>query len=86
MWKSIDQGQQISWKVRAYGNSSCAARSSGNDSDIDIDDNGILKLTAVEKSGGKKNKVITFDKGRLSEGEIEWIVKDEEYYRAEDEK
>jgi molecular chaperone DnaK (HSP70) len=35
---------------------------------------------------GKKNKVITIDKGRLSEGEIERIVKDEEYVRAEHEK
>jgi L1 cell adhesion molecule like protein len=54
---------------------------------FEIDANGILNVTAVEKSTGKENIVpITNDKGRLSEEEIERMVKDAEKYRAEDEK
>ena len=54
---------------------------------FDIDANGILNVTAVEKSAGKeKNITITNDKGRLSKEEIERMAKDAEKYRAEDEK
>lgn len=54
---------------------------------FDIDANGILNVTAVEKSTGKENKItITNDKGRLSKEEIERMVNDAERYRAEDEK
>jgi len=54
---------------------------------FDIDANGILNVTAVEKSTGKENKItITNDKGRLSKEEIERMVNDAEKYRAEDEK
>ncbi|XP_049946043.1 heat shock 70 kDa protein cognate 4 isoform X1 [Schistocerca serialis cubense] len=54
---------------------------------FDIDANGILNVTAVEKSTGKENKItITNDKGRLSKEEIERMVNEAERYRAEDEK
>jgi L1 cell adhesion molecule like protein len=52
-----------------------------------IDDNGILNVTAVENSTGKENKITVInDNGRLSNEEIESMVKDAEEYRAEDEK
>ena len=54
---------------------------------FDIDANGILNVTAVEKSMGKASKItITNDKNRLSRDEIERMVNDAEHYRAEDEK
>merc|ERR1712057_67954 len=41
----------------------------------DIDANGILNVSSVEKSTGKENKItITNDKGRLSQDEIERMV------------
>merc|ERR1712035_185923 len=52
-----------------------------------IDANGILNVSAVDKSTGKENKItITNDKGRLSKEEIERMVQDAEKYKAEDEK
>jgi L1 cell adhesion molecule like protein len=52
-----------------------------------IDRNNILKVTAVEKSGGsKKNITITNDKGRPSKEEIDRMVHDAQNYRAADEK
>jgi len=52
----------------------------------DIDANGILNVSAVEKSTGKVNKItITNDKGRLSKDEIERMVSEAETYKAEDE-
>ncbi|NEU34077.1 Hsp70 family protein, partial [bacterium LRH843] len=54
---------------------------------FDIDANGILNVTAIEKSTGKENKItITNDKGRLSKDDIERMVNDAEKYKAEDEK
>lgn len=54
---------------------------------FDIDANGILNVTAIEKSTQKENKItITNDKGRLSKEEIEKMVNDAEKYKAEDEK
>jgi L1 cell adhesion molecule like protein len=54
---------------------------------FDIDANNILNVTAVEKSGGKKNKIeITNDKGRPSKEVIDRMVKDAEKYLADDEK
>jgi len=54
---------------------------------FDIDANGILNVSAVDKSTGKQNKItITNDKGRLSKDEIERMVKEADEYRAEDEK
>jgi L1 cell adhesion molecule like protein len=54
---------------------------------FDIDANGILNVTAVEKSTGKENKItITNDKGRLSKEDIERMVNEAERYKADDEK
>merc|ERR1712224_799376 len=53
---------------------------------FDIDANGILNVSAVEKSTGKEQKItITNDKGRLSQDEIERMVEEAERYKAEDE-
>jgi len=52
---------------------------------FDIDANGILNVTAVDKSTGRENKItITNDKGRLSKDEIERMVNDAEKYKKED--
>jgi len=53
---------------------------------FDIDANGILNVSAVDKSTGRENKItITNDKGRLSKDEIERMVSDAEKYKKEDE-
>merc|ERR1712151_555737 len=53
---------------------------------FDIDANGILNVSAEDKTTGQKNKItITNDKGRLSKDEIEKMVQDAEKYKAEDE-
>jgi len=53
---------------------------------FDIDANGILNVSAEDKTAGVKNKItITNDKGRLSKEEIDKMVKDAEKYKAEDE-
>ena len=52
---------------------------------FDIDANGILNVSAVDKGTGKQNKItITNDKGRLSKDEIEKMVADAEKFKAED--
>jgi L1 cell adhesion molecule like protein len=52
---------------------------------FDIDANGILNVSALEKSTGKSNNiVITNDKGRLSKEEIERMVEEAEKYKNED--
>ncbi|XP_029692808.1 heat shock 70 kDa protein 1 [Takifugu rubripes] len=52
---------------------------------FDIDANGILNVSAVDKSTGKENKItITNDKGRLSKEEIERMVQDADKYKDED--
>lgn len=54
---------------------------------FDIDSNGILNVTAVDKGSSKSaNIVINNDKGRLSKEEIDKMVKDAEQYRDMDEK
>merc|ERR1711933_90732 len=54
---------------------------------FDVDANGILNVSAVEKAGGKTEKItITNDKGRLSKEEIEKMVQDSEKFKAEDDK
>merc|ERR1719243_334036 len=54
---------------------------------FDIDANGILNVSAADKSTGKQNKItITNDKGRLSKVEIERMVNDAEKFKADDEK
>jgi len=52
---------------------------------FDIDANGIMNVSAADKSTGKENKItITNDKGRLSKEDIERMVQDAEKYKAED--
>ena len=52
---------------------------------FDIDANGILNVSASDKSSGKSNRItITNDKGRLSKEEIERMVSEAEKYKAED--
>ncbi|KAH8151750.1 uncharacterized protein LAJ45_04372 [Morchella importuna] len=53
---------------------------------FDIDANGILNVSAVEKGTGKTNRItITNDKGRLSKEEIERMLAEAEKYKEEDE-
>merc|ERR1711939_375762 len=53
---------------------------------FDIDANGILNVSAQDKSTGKQNQItITNEKGRLSQSEIDRMVSEAEQYRAEDE-
>ncbi|KAG1863783.1 heat shock cognate 70 [Suillus subluteus] len=53
---------------------------------FDIDANGILNVSASDKTTGKSNRItITNDKGRLSAEEIERMVNEAEKYKAEDE-
>jgi len=52
---------------------------------FDVDANGILNVSACDKSTGKENKItITNDKGRLSKEDIERMVNDAEKFKAED--
>merc|ERR1712119_278960 len=52
---------------------------------FDIDANGILNVSACDKSTGKENNItITNDKGRLSKEDIERMVQEAEKYKAED--
>ncbi|OQV20243.1 Heat shock cognate 71 kDa protein [Hypsibius exemplaris] len=54
---------------------------------FDVDANGILNVSAVDKSTGKENKcTITNDKGRLTKEQIEKMVNEAEKYKDEDEK
>lgn len=51
---------------------------------FDVDANGILSVTAVEKSSGKENKIIiTNDTGRLSKQEIERMIKESDRFRQQ---
>lgn len=53
---------------------------------FDIDANGILNVSALEKSTGKEQKItIKNDKGRMSAEEIERLVQEAERYKSEDE-
>lgn len=52
---------------------------------FDIDENGILNVSATDKSTNKSNKItITNNKGRLSKEEIERLVKEAEKFKGED--
>ncbi|OWB86282.1 hypothetical protein B5S33_g4968 [[Candida] boidinii] len=54
---------------------------------FDIDANGILNVSALEKGTGKSQKItITNDKGRLSKEDIDRMVSEAEKYKDEDEK
>ena len=53
----------------------------------DIDANGILNVSALEKSTGKINKItIKNDKSRLSKDEVEKMIAEAEKYKEEDDK
>lgn len=52
---------------------------------FDVDANGILQVSAVDKGSGRSQKItITSDKGRLSEEDIERMVKEAEENAEED--
>merc|ERR1712070_592628 len=52
---------------------------------FDIDANGILNVSAEDKTTGKMNKItITNDKGRLSKDEIDAMLEQAHKYQAED--
>merc|ERR1739838_291685 len=54
---------------------------------FDVDANGILNVSAADKSSGKSEKItITNDKGRLSKEEIDRMVNEAEKYKADDDK
>jgi len=54
---------------------------------FDLDANGILNVSAEDKSTGNKNKItITNDTGRLTKEQIERMVADAEKFREEDKK
>ena len=51
----------------------------------DLDANGILTVTASEKSSGKSDNIqVTNDKGRLSKDDIEKMVADAEKFKEDD--
>jgi len=53
---------------------------------FDIDANGIMNISAADKSTGKSNKItITNDKGRLSKEDIEEMIQKAEKFKEEDE-
>merc|ERR1712158_111216 len=52
---------------------------------FEIDANGVLNVSACDKSTGNQNKItITNDKGRLSKEDIEKMVNDAEKFKADD--
>ena len=54
---------------------------------FDMDSNGILKVTAIEKSTGKQADIeIKNDAGRLSKEDIDRMVKEAELYKEDDQK
>jgi len=54
---------------------------------FDVDANGILNVTAIDKQGGKSNKItITNDKSRFTSQDIERMVNEAERYKDEDNK
>jgi endoplasmic reticulum chaperone BiP len=54
---------------------------------FEVDANGILQVSAADKGTGKAEKItITADKGRLSEEEIERMVREAEEFAEEDKK
>lgn len=54
---------------------------------FEIDENGIMNVTATDKGTYKKAKItITNNKGRLSKDEIENLIKEAERYKEQDDK
>lgn len=53
---------------------------------FDIDANGILNVSALEKGSGKSQKItITNESGRMTKDQIEEMIRDSEKYKEEDE-
>lgn len=53
----------------------------------EVDENGILNVSAVEKSSGKSNKItITNEKGRLSKDDVDRMIAEAEKFKEEDER
>lgn len=53
---------------------------------FDLDSNGILNVSAADKTTGKSNRItITNEKGRLSKQDIEKMVKEAEQFKQQDE-
>ncbi|XP_067932560.1 heat shock protein 70 A1-like [Watersipora subatra] len=54
---------------------------------FNLDANGLLNVSAVDKSSGKSKEItITNDRGRLSQADIDKMLADAEKYKEEDEK
>lgn len=54
---------------------------------FDLDANGILNVTAIDKGTNKSQSItITNEKGRLSQEELDKMIKEAEQYKEEDEK
>lgn len=54
---------------------------------FDLDENGVLNVSALEKTGKKTNKIrIVNDKGRLSTDEINKLVAEAEEFKIADER
>lgn len=53
---------------------------------FDVDANGIMNISAVDKSTGKRQQITIQSSGGLSEAQINQMVEDAERFRAEDEK
>ncbi|CAF4320762.1 unnamed protein product, partial [Adineta steineri] len=52
---------------------------------FDLDANGVLNVSAVDKSSGRENKItITNDNARLTQAEIEHMITDAEKLKSED--
>ncbi|AFZ79794.1 DnaK family member protein [Theileria equi strain WA] len=52
---------------------------------FDVDANGIMNISAVDKSSGRKQEITIQSSGGLSEAEVERMVKDAEACKAQDE-
>jgi L1 cell adhesion molecule like protein len=54
---------------------------------FDLDTNGILQVNALDKTTGRSEKItITNDKGRLTQEQIDKMVRDAEKYKEDDQK
>ncbi|KAL8433058.1 hypothetical protein Efla_006257 [Eimeria flavescens] len=53
---------------------------------FDVDANGIMNISAVDKSTGKRQQITIQSSGGLSEAQINQMVEDAERFKAEDEK
>jgi len=54
---------------------------------FNLDSNGILNVTAIEKGGGKRKEItIKNDSGRLSQQEMERMINESEKFKEEDTK